>query len=138
MKILALIISALLTSSVFYFFYSGGIHIYIVTGDGAHHIGAHLTDNSQSSSQPGGPISTSSPSTESKELGTGSADSPKGTDTSRDHNAKRDEATPTRMDATATSDNSESHKQRFHHRRYRRYYSPHYYRRYNDCTCPTG
>jgi hypothetical protein len=144
MKILALIISALLASSVVYFFYSGGVHIYIVTGDGAHHIGAHLTDNSQPSSQPGGTASTtSSPSesnvsTESKELGTGSGGSPKGSDTSLDHNAKSDEATATRKDAITASVNSESRKKRFHHRRYRRYYRPYYYRRYNDCTCPTG
>ena len=138
MKVLALVLSALLASTAFYLIYSGGIHIYVVTGDGAHHIGAQLTDNSQ----PGGLASTSSPaseanvSAESKDSGTGTGGSPKPSDTSHDQNAKSDEARGRGNDEIAASKNSESRK-RFHHRRYRRYYRPYYYRRYNDCTCPS-
>lgn len=140
MKILATIISTLLAGSVLYFFYSGGVHIYIVTGDGAHHIGAHLTDNSQPSNPPSmsSSPSESNVSTQSRELGSASDDSPKGSDTFHNHNAEGDEDTATRKAAIAASVKSRSRKKGFNHRRYRRYYRPYYYRRYNDCTCPTG
>jgi hypothetical protein len=141
MKALALtLISASLASTAFYLVYSGGVHIYIVTGDGAHHIGAQLTDNSQPSTQPIGPAPTSSPASESnvlaesRDLDTGNGGSAKSSETSHDQNAKSDEATSASNDEIAASDNPESHRKRFHRRRYRRYY----YRRYNECTCPSG
>ena len=130
-------ISAILAGTAVYLCYSGGVHIYIVTGDGAHHIGAQLTDNSQPSSPPtlvpgSGEARQSS---DSKDSGVGSGGAPNTNNELRAEKTTSAAATTGGNNENSASDSSESKPKRVRRRRHRIRYR---YNPYNECTCPPG